>query len=95
MLQKKSFFGVEKTEKPEFGHAKRRDRMSQKDKKDLQRTLGRFDIQTPIAKLFQLLRRNPRFDDSVPPNAGVIEVKSKSGYSGHHDKTSLFEMCNQ
>lgn len=78
--------------KPEFGHVRKRETLSNKDKKDLVRILGRFDLGTPMDKLHAMLIKSRRFSLSKEPEHGSIMIISNSGYRGHHDKISLIEL---
>lgn len=78
--------------KPKLGHSKSRETLSNKDKKDLARILGQFDLGTPMEKLHSMIVRSRRFALSKEPEGGSIKIISNSGYKGHHDKISLIEL---
>ncbi len=98
MARRKGFFKDHGTDlgmvaKPKFAVSKSRESLSGKDKKDLVRVLGNFDPGDSLFKLHARLARSRRFNKSQPPEQGAIMIVSNSGYSGHHDKQSLREIC--
>ena len=85
---------VDMVPKPEFGHSKKRDTLSNKDKKEIVNVLGQFDEKSPPLKLFAKIKRSRRFTESTIDEHGIIQLVSNSGYSGSHDRDFLHGMCH-
>lgn len=95
-MHRKTLKNTGSASKPEFGHSRNREELSQKDRKVLARTLGPFDFDTPLSQLHTKLIQNPRFQKTEPPDpeSESIKIVSMSGFTGYLNKTMLQQVCH-
>ncbi len=88
-MARKTFFGKEKN--PPVAnkvYSRRRETMSQSDRKELRRTLGQFDVSSSPEVILKKIRRSVQFAESYQVD-GIISLKSRTGYEGKMDVRSL------